>query len=163
MDDSSALDGGRYEFDELNMPRARYSRVYGSVQLFVLNSNRVTARQTAWLESRLAASTATWKLVAFHHPAYTCGGYLGNPAVQRLWVPLFQRYDVDLALSGHDHNYQRFAARRGVRYVVHGGGGRRQLAAAIRAGGAHPQRARSLRRQLAQLAVGLGDHPAGVL
>ena len=25
-------------------------------------------------------------------------------------------------LAGHDHNYQRFAARNGVRYLVHGGG-----------------------------------------
>jgi hypothetical protein len=28
-----------------------------------------------------------------------------------------------LVLNGHDHNYQRFAGRRGVRYIVHGGGG----------------------------------------
>jgi predicted MPP superfamily phosphohydrolase len=38
-------------------------------------------------------------------------------------VPLFRRYGVDLVLSGHDHNYQRFAASHGVTYVVHGGGG----------------------------------------
>jgi hypothetical protein len=38
-------------------------------------------------------------------------------------VPLFERYGVDLVLSGHDHNYQRFAPRHGVTYVVHGGGG----------------------------------------
>lgn len=30
---------------------------------------------------------------------------------------------MDLVLSGHDHGYQRFAARRGVRYVVTAGGG----------------------------------------
>jgi hypothetical protein len=30
---------------------------------------------------------------------------------------------VKLVLSGHEHSYQRFAARRGVTYVVHGGGG----------------------------------------
>jgi hypothetical protein len=30
---------------------------------------------------------------------------------------------VQLVLSGHDHNYQRFAGRDGVTYVVHGGGG----------------------------------------
>ena len=39
-------------------------------------------------------------------------------------MPLLERYRVRLVLSGHDHNYQRFAPRRGVRYVVHGGGGR---------------------------------------
>jgi hypothetical protein len=39
------------------------------------------------------------------------------------WVPLFEQYGVQLVLSGHDHNYQRFAPRNGVTYVVHGGGG----------------------------------------
>jgi len=38
-------------------------------------------------------------------------------------VPLFERYGVKLVLNGHDHNYQRFAPRHGVRYIVHGGGG----------------------------------------
>ena len=80
-------------------------------------------RQTRWLKRHLAASTATWKIVSLHHPAYTCGGYLSNPAVVSRWVPLFERYGVDLVLSGHDHNYQRFAPRNGVTYVVHGGGG----------------------------------------
>jgi hypothetical protein len=117
------VDGGRYEFDELQMPRARYARVVGSVQLVVLNSNRVTRRQKRWLASTLAATRATWKIVALHHPAYTCGGYLGNSAVQSRWVPVFERYGVAVVVSGHDHNYQRFGAKNGVRYVVHGGGG----------------------------------------
>ena len=58
-----------------------------------------------------------------HHPAYTCGGYLGDRRVQRRWVPLFQKYRVQLVLAGHDHNYQHFLGRTGIRYVVHGGGG----------------------------------------
>jgi hypothetical protein len=41
------------------------------------------------------------------------------------WVPLFEQYGVDLVLSGHDHNYQRFASRHDVRYIVHGGGNTR--------------------------------------
>jgi 3',5'-cyclic AMP phosphodiesterase CpdA len=114
---------GRYEFDELGMPHARYTRTVGNVDLFVLNSNNVSSRMTAWLEGALAASTARWQIVVFHHPAWTCGEYRSNPAVVDRWVPLFRRYGVDLVLSGHDHNYQRFAEWRGVRYVVHGGGG----------------------------------------
>jgi alkaline phosphatase len=58
-----------------------------------------------------------------HHPAYSCGGYLGDPRVRSLLVPLFERTGVDLVLAAHDHNYQRFAPRGGVTYVVHGGGG----------------------------------------
>jgi hypothetical protein len=58
-----------------------------------------------------------------HHPAYSCGGYLGDARVRTLLVPIFERTGVDLVLAAHDHNYQRFAPRRGVTYVVHGGGG----------------------------------------
>jgi calcineurin-like phosphoesterase family protein len=118
------VDGGRYEFDELHMRRGHYRRRVGNVQLFILNSNRVSdATQTAWLRTALAASRTRWKIVVFHHPAFTCGNYRSNAAIVRNWVPLFERYGVDLALSGHDHNYQRFGVRGGVRYIVHGGGG----------------------------------------
>jgi 3',5'-cyclic AMP phosphodiesterase CpdA len=117
------VNGGAYEFDELNMPRARYRRVVGNVEFFVLDSNRVNAAQTGWLRKVLPSSKARWKIVVFHHPAYTCGGYRSNAAVVRRWVPVFERFGVDLVLNGHDHNYQRFAARRGVHYIVHGGGG----------------------------------------
>jgi 3',5'-cyclic AMP phosphodiesterase CpdA len=118
------VDAGRYEFDELGMPRWRYRRVVGNVELFLLNSNSVGSdRQRDWLRLRLRESTATWKIVAFHHPAFTCGAYHGHEAIRARWVPLFERRGVDLVLSGHDHNYQRFAEHNGVRYVVHGGGG----------------------------------------
>jgi 3',5'-cyclic AMP phosphodiesterase CpdA len=117
------VDGGRYEFDELDMPRAHYKRIFGNIQLFILNSNKVNARQTAWLGRVLPASTARWQIVVLHHPAWTCAGYRSNAAVVDRWVPLFQQHGVDLVLSGHDHNYQRFAEWHGVRYVVHGGGG----------------------------------------
>jgi hypothetical protein len=117
------VDGGRYEYDELDMARARYRRTVGNVQLFILNSNRVNARQTEWLKTVLPASTAIWKIAVFHHPAWTCGEYRSNAAVVQRWVPLFEQYGVQLVLNGHDHNYQRFGPRRGVTYIVHGGGG----------------------------------------
>jgi tartrate-resistant acid phosphatase type 5 len=117
------VDGGRYEYDELDMPRGHYRRAAGNVTFFVLNSNRVNSVQTEWLKKVLPASTATWKVVVFHHPAWTCGAYRSNTAIVQTWVPLFERYGVRLVLNGHDHNYQRFAPRHGVRYIVHGGGG----------------------------------------
>ena len=113
---------GRYELGLLGMPRPYYTRTLGDAQLFLLDSNRVNGQQTAWLENRLAASSAIWKIAVFHHPPYTCGGHSGDQNVQGRWVPLFERYGVQLVLSGHDHNYERFVARNGVTYVVHGGG-----------------------------------------
>ena len=114
---------GRYVFRTLGMPGAYYTRRLGDAELFLLDSNAVTDRQTAWLEQRLADSGATWKIAVLHHPPYTCGGHEGHSTVVSRWVPLFEKYGVQLVLSGHDHNYQRFARRKGVTYVVHGGGG----------------------------------------
>jgi hypothetical protein len=116
-------DGGRYEFDELDMPRPYYRRSLQHLDIFILNSNRVDRRQRQWLRDRLTASKAQWQVVAFHHPPYTCGLHTGNTNVQERWVPLFRRRGVDVVLSGHEHSYQRFASEGGVRYVVHGGGG----------------------------------------
>lgn len=115
---------GRYELKTLGMPGRYYTRRLGEgeVQLFFLDSTVVSATETAWLEQQLSQSVATWKIAVFHHPPYTCGGHSGDTRVAREWVPLFEDYGVQLVLSGHDHNYQRFAARNGVTYVVHGGG-----------------------------------------
>jgi 3',5'-cyclic AMP phosphodiesterase CpdA len=117
------VDGGRYEFELLGMPGRYYQRRLGDVELFLLDSNRLGEQQLAWLDSALASSGARWKVVAMHHPAYSCGGYLGNRRVRNRLVPIFELHGVDLVLAAHDHNYQRFAERNGVTYVVHGGGG----------------------------------------
>jgi Calcineurin-like phosphoesterase len=116
-------DRGRYVYRTLGMPGRYYTRRLGEAQLFLLDSNAVDEGQTAWLEEQLAASVATWKIAVFHHPPYACGGHDGNSTVVSRWVPLFEEYGVQLVLAGHDHNYQRFAVRNGVRYLVHGGGG----------------------------------------
>jgi 3',5'-cyclic AMP phosphodiesterase CpdA len=118
------VDGGRYEFGRLGMPGRYYQRRVGDVALFLLDSNNLGPAQLRWLGGALARTDAVWKVVAFHHPPFSCGGYLGDKRVRRALVPLFERHDVDLVLSGHDHNYQRFR-RAGVTYVVHGGGGAR--------------------------------------
>ena len=39
---------------------------------------------------------------------------------RRAFVPLFERYGVQLVLSGHDHDYQRSKVINGVTYVVTG-------------------------------------------
>jgi 3',5'-cyclic AMP phosphodiesterase CpdA len=119
------VDRGRYEFELLGMPHRYYQRRVGEVELFLLDSTLLGDVQLGWLRSALAASDAPWKVVAMHHPAFSCGGYLGTKRVRRRLVPVLERGGVDLVLAAHDHNYQRFARRRGVLYVVHGGGGAR--------------------------------------
>jgi len=118
------VQNGRYEFGTLDMPRRYYRLRLRQVELFLLDSNDVDDAQTTWLRRSLARSTARWKIAVFHHPAFSCGKYGSHDEIVSTWVPLFERHRVRLILSGHDHNYQRFAPRNGVRYVVHGGGGR---------------------------------------
>jgi 3',5'-cyclic AMP phosphodiesterase CpdA len=120
------VDRGRYEYDELEMPNRFYRTTIGPVELYLLDSTSVDSAQTAWLRRSLSRSKARWRIAVLHHPAFTCGTYRSHPGVVARWVPLLERYHVRLVLSGHDHNYQRFAPRRGVRYVVHGGAGTRR-------------------------------------
>lgn len=96
---------------------------------------RREAEQEAWLAEDLAAARslgASWVVVVMHEPAYSSGRVHGsNAAVRERWVPLFDEYDVDLVIQGHDHSYQRtFPLRNGsidpegAVYLVTGGGGR---------------------------------------
>ena len=93
-----------------------------SVQLLVLDSNHVSDAQTQWLDQRLSTGSYTWRVVAFHHPAYSCGSHGNTADVDAAWVPVLQNHQVDLVLSGHDHSYQRFH-NDATTYIVTGGGG----------------------------------------
>jgi 2',3'-cyclic-nucleotide 2'-phosphodiesterase (5'-nucleotidase family) len=76
-----------------------------------------------WLEATLAANTQPWLIVLFHVPPYDAlpEDTMGD-AVRINLVPLFERYGVDLVLSGHNHNYQRSIVN-GLTYIVTGGAG----------------------------------------
>ena len=106
--------------------RAYYSLVKGDglVEFFALDSNNADRAQLLWLENALAASKATWKIAFFHHPLYSSGITHGSDTKLRgLLEPLFVKYGVALALSGHDHVYERIKPQRGVQYFVAGAGG----------------------------------------
>ncbi|HEX5034645.1 MAG TPA: metallophosphoesterase, partial [bacterium] len=80
--------------------------------------------QYRFLEDRLKALQVSDLIVVFfHHPAYSWSLHSSDPRVQAHLVPLFEKYGVDLVLTGHDHNYQRVGPVNGVTYVVTGGGG----------------------------------------
>ena len=76
--------------------------------------------QLAFLEETLASSDATWRIVTLHHPPYSAGYQGSNLDVRETFVPVFERFGVQLVLSGHDHDYQRSKEINGVTYVVTG-------------------------------------------
>ena len=100
-----------------------YDFVRGPVHFFVVNSDSrepdgVTggSTQAQWLKSRLAASTATWKLVYFHHPPFSS---------RTSWTNLqwpFREWGADAVLSGHAHIYER-VLKDGFPYFTNGLGG----------------------------------------
>lgn len=89
--------------------------------------------QLRWLEADLAATRKPWKILTIHHPVNTSGvhrfdDYNHNQIPDRLEVsdrlmPLAARYGVQLIVSGHDHNFERFHPVKGTHTLVSGGGG----------------------------------------
>jgi alkaline phosphatase D len=74
--------------------------------------------QTQWLQSTLAAARASttvdWIVVQMHQSALSSSSDNGCDAgIRQAWVPLFDQYQVDLVLNGHDHDYERSYPVRG--------------------------------------------------
>jgi hypothetical protein len=76
--------------------------------------------QTRWLEATLAAargdSSIDWIVVGFHQCACSSApaGLGSDLGIRREWLPLFDRYEVDLVLCGHGHGYERSFPVRGI-------------------------------------------------
>jgi predicted phosphodiesterase len=106
----------------LGLPGRWYTQRIGPVELVVVDSTRAgDPEQLAWLERTLAAQQTPWTIVAQHHPPYSAGYHGSHGPSRDALVPLFERFDVDLVLAGHDHDYQRIHPQQGVHYVVSGG------------------------------------------
>ena len=45
--------------------------------------------------------------MTFHHPMFSNEPARNNPAQRASWLPILERYGVDLVLQGHDHSYAR--------------------------------------------------------
>ena len=101
---------------------------YQGVRFVMLNGNEKLEEQAAWLDSILAENPQRWTIAAIHQPFYSTGRNRDNPHLRELFIPVFDKYSVDLVLQGHDHTYGRtFKLResaiaqgrqRGTVYVV---------------------------------------------
>lgn len=102
--------------DTIEAERA-YAFEYSNAQFIILDSNLAPADQTEWLDKTLAASKATWRFAVYHHPAYSSAPRRDNTEIRKHWLPLFDKYHVDLALQGHDHAYLRTYPMKGGKRV----------------------------------------------
>ena len=134
-----------FDYVSLPAPEYYYNFEYGNAEFFMIDSNRNVqpgSEQFRWLEEKLAASKAKWKIVCHHHPPYSSDendyGNLwktnkstrGDLRVRKL-VPLYEKYNVDIVWNGHIHSYERTwplkqnqaVALGGPVYMITGGGG----------------------------------------
>jgi hypothetical protein len=120
----------RRYFDAFVLPGNErwYTFEWGNARFISLQIDAIVpfgkqSEQVQWLEATLAANTQPWVIVWFHVPpfdAYTKTDL--SSAVRINLVSLFERYGVDLVISGHSHNYQRSNVN-GVTYIITAGGG----------------------------------------
>ncbi|MBE7942485.1 MULTISPECIES: metallophosphoesterase family protein [Ramlibacter] len=69
--------------------------------------------QKAWLEKELAATRANrnidWIVVCMHQVAISTADKFNGAdlGIREEWLPLFDKYNVDLVVCGHEHHYER--------------------------------------------------------
>ncbi|MFC8344502.1 metallophosphoesterase family protein [Streptomyces sp. NPDC057280] len=108
--------------DKKHLPGV-YSFVHGNTAIISLDPNDVSyeipanlgisgGTQTKWFEGQLkkfrARHDIDFIVVFFHHCAYcTSTAHASEGGVRQEWVPLFEKYTVDLVINGHNHQYER--------------------------------------------------------
>jgi hypothetical protein len=113
-------------YDHFNMKGEEYHRFEkGGVAFYCLNSNYMDKKQLEWLEGKLKADTANWKVAFFHHPPYSSGGKHGSDeGLREVVEPLFVKYGVNAVFAGHEHFYERIKPQKGIYYFISGAGGK---------------------------------------
>lgn len=115
-----------------------YSYDLGSWHIVVLNSNcsavggcNPGSTQETWFKADLAAHPKKCTLAAWHAPRFSSGLHQNNTSVSAFYQDAYDA-GVDVILTGHDHDYERFAPQdpsgaadtsRGIRQFVIGTGG----------------------------------------
>jgi len=95
--------------------KSYYSLQYGPLlHLVTLDSGHtasVSGIQEDWLEETLKKNQhIPWTVVQYHVAAFPSAREFDLPlqqSIRNTWVPLFEKYNVDLVCEAHDHAYKR--------------------------------------------------------
>jgi hypothetical protein len=117
------MDGERYY--TFKADRSLLARLTATeASFFMVDTETLDRTQLAWLDRELERSDARWKIPVFHRPIYTSGRYAAPARIFRAALePLFLEHDVRVALSGHEHFYERTRPQLGITYFISGGAG----------------------------------------
>jgi len=86
-------------------PESTYSFRYQNALFLMIDSTHPIEEQAAWIEDKLKTTSAEWKFVFFHFPPYNYEE--PYPDIQKSWGHIFDKYHVDMVMSGHVHYYMR--------------------------------------------------------
>jgi acid phosphatase type 7 len=91
--------------------RTYYARDLGTWRFYGLDSNCSDVdcdAEAAWLDEDMTAHPSACSVLTMHHPRYSSSVEHGDQdEVRPLWEVAL-RHHADLALAGHDHDYERF-------------------------------------------------------
>lgn len=81
-----------------------------------------STKQKEWIESELSnqAANIKWKIVVGHHPMFTGGSRTDSydtKAMRRILKPMFDKYGVDVYLTGHEHSLQHLVSGRTQHFI----------------------------------------------
>lgn len=112
---------GNYRF-HFNNPNANelgqtmaggdYYYSYGDALFIIINSNSDKFDEHARLVEEAVANhpDAKWRFIALHHDIYGSGEHSNTPSMVTMryeLVPIFEKYNIDVVFTGHDHTYAR--------------------------------------------------------
>jgi hypothetical protein len=60
-----------------------------------------------WLINDLDSSSKPWKIVVYHHPAFSSGNATVTANQMRNVTKILDEHGVNIVFNGHEHNYQR--------------------------------------------------------
>jgi len=86
-------------------PESTYAFNYGNALFLMIDSTHPNDDQSAWIEEQLKNSKATWKFAMFHFPPFNFAEPYFD--IQEAWGGIFDKYHVDMVMSGHIHYYMR--------------------------------------------------------
>ncbi len=102
-----------------------YSFDIGNIHFIVLSTEHSVkpgSEQWKFVAEDLEKTNKKWKIAVFHEPAYAGGGHGNNQNMRKMTTELFEKFGVDVCLTGHNHYYQRNFVNN-IYHLVFGGGG----------------------------------------
>jgi hypothetical protein len=109
-----------------------YSFDYGDAHFVVLDTTSPLDRQVEFIKQDLAKTQAKWRFAMWHDPPFSSSVHPSHIQARKQVLPILARYNVDMIIVGHNHNfmlskpirhvYEKDQERPYVQLVTGGGG-----------------------------------------